>query len=596
MIRVADVVANYVYETLGVGHVFAVTGAGIMHLTDALAAHSSLKTIFPHHEQSSSMAADTYSRYSGKIGVSMYSTGPAATNAITGLAGCWQDSVASIFISGQVKRIESSRYVGQPELRQLGVQELDILPIVESITKYCVQISDPNRVLYELQKATYLAANGRPGPVWVEVPLDVQAAYVRPEDLEQFSPPVSRMAVALEERFGLILERLSLSKRPVIIAGHGCRLAGVSEKLSQLAEDLDIPVASPYLGLDVIPADSDSAMGAIGIKGSRLGNLAVHHADFLLVLGSSMHISVIGYDYAKFSPNSFKAIVDADMTAHKKATIHFDEMIEADLGDFIDYWLESGHQKSESWTGWIGSLNEIKQDLSITAEITRNNDESSIYNFLAALNPFLQRGDCVIADAGSAFYAVSQSIRIPRQGVRYIPSGAMATMGYSVPASIGAWFAGAERVIAITGDGSFHQNSQELSLISALRPNVKLVVFNNDGYLSIRNSQTNFFGGREIGTDCSNGVALADIGRLAEAYGIDHMRVSGRIEASTLSRALGSTGPVLIEVDCPRDEKIVPTLSSELLPDGTMVSPGLNEMSPPLEHEMQSRIERLLNR
>lgn len=594
MIRVADLIANYIHDTLGVKHVFAVTGAGIMHLTDGLASHPSIETIFPHHEQSSSMAVDVYSRYSGKIGVSMYSTGPAATNAITGLAGCWQDSVASLFISGQVKRSESSRYSGYSKTRQLGVQELDIIPLVESITKYCNQITEPNMVLFELQKATYMATQGRPGPVWLEVPLDVQASNVRVENLQQFSPPPAKEMTGQEATFDRILELLESSKKPVIIAGQGCRLAGVSDELNKLAEDLDIPIVTSYLGVDLTPSSSTSAMGVIGIKGSRLGNLAAHYADFLLVLGSSMHISVIGYEYSKFSPNSVKALVDIDLSAHEKNAVNFDEMVEANLADFLGYWLEGRTRKSPSWSKWLEALNELRPELSIEAETTRNKDESNIYNFVGALNTFLQKGDCVIADAGSAFYAVSQALQIPSSGVRYIPSGAMATMGFSIPASLGAWFGGADRVIAVTGDGSFHQNLQELSLISALRPNIKVVVLNNDGYLSIRNSQRNFFGGREIGTDCSNGVALTDIGKLSSAYSLQHVLIDGNIRASGLGPALIDKGPLVIEVTCPRDEKIIPTLSSKLMPDGTMVSPGLDDMAPHLEAHLRSRISRML--
>ena len=337
--RVADFVAKFILEELDVKHVFTLTGAGIMHLTDGLACNKKLKTICPHHEQTASMALEAYSRATENFGVGIFTTGPGSTNTITGLAGAWQDSVPCLFISGQVKLAEASSQSGIKKLRQFGVQELDIIPIVESITKYAVTITQPEKIRYELEKAVYIAKSGRPGPVWVEIPMDVQSAKIS-QDLEKFETKQSDKPKINENQIKLIVELLRNSKRPIIISGQGVRIAGAMKILTKLVKLFKIPVVTPYLGIDTIRHDEESYIGKTGVKGERAANIAMQNSDLILSIGSSLHVSVIGYNYKQFGREAKKIIVDIDEISHKKKTIKIDQFVHADAKDFLDILIK----------------------------------------------------------------------------------------------------------------------------------------------------------------------------------------------------------------------------------------------------------------
>ena len=309
--RVADFLAKFIVEELGVEHVFTLTGAGIMHLTDGLASNKKIKTICPHHEQTASMALEAYSRATENFGVGIFTTGPGSTNAITGLAGAWQDSVPCLFISGQVKVAEASSQTGIKKLRQFGVQELDIIPIVESITKYAVTVTKPEKIRYELEKAVHIAKSGRPGPVWVEIPMDVQSATIS-DDLEKFEIKEKEKPEIDRNQIELIVKLLEKSERPIIISGQGVRISGAIEMLSKLVKLFKIPVVTPYLGIDTIRHDEEFYIGKTGVKGERAANLAMQNSDLILSIGSSLHVSVIGYNYKQFGRESKKIIVDID--------------------------------------------------------------------------------------------------------------------------------------------------------------------------------------------------------------------------------------------------------------------------------------------
>ena len=337
--RVADFVAKFILEELDVKHVFTLTGAGIMHLTDGLACNKKLKTICPHHEQTASMALEAYSRATENFGVGVFTTGPGSTNTITGLAGAWQDSVPCLFISGQVKLAEASSQSGIKKLRQFGVQELDIIPIVESITKYAVTITQPEKIRYELEKAVYIAKSGRPGPVWIEIPMDVQSAKIS-QALEKFETKQSDKLKINESQIKLIAELLRNSKRPIIISGQGVRIAGAIEILTKLVKLFKIPVVTPYLGIDTIRHDEESYIGKTGVKGERAANIAMQNSDLILSIGSSLHVSVIGYNYKQFGREAKKIIVDIDEISHKKKTIKIDQFVHADAKDFLDILIK----------------------------------------------------------------------------------------------------------------------------------------------------------------------------------------------------------------------------------------------------------------
>lgn len=585
--RVADFIAHFISRELGVRDVFMLTGAGIMHLTDGVACNSELRPICVQHEQAAAMALEAYARTNEHFGVGYFSTGPAALNALTGLGGAWQDSVPCMFISGQVKRTEASHTAGVPGLRQFGVQEIDVIPVVSSLCKYVVHLTDPQLVRYELEKAVALAREGRPGPVWIDIPLDVQAAMVDPELLPSYTEPTAQPR-ATEADVRYLAASLRESKRPVIIAGRGIRLAGAQQKLLEFAQRLHVPVVTPFLGIDNIAHNVDVYIGKTGIKGDRAANLAMQNSDLILAIGTSLHVSVIGYDYAQFARAARRFVVDIDPTAHLKQTIDIDRLIISDakelLSDLADDPQLSGEFEGSS--DWLDQCNRWKQNYPVClAEYAIPDERVNIYSLVDMLSEMSSDGDVFIADAGSAYYAVSQGIRLDRPGQRYLASGAMATMGYSLPAAIGASAAlGDQRVIAITGDGSLQQNLQEFQTLIEYGFPVKLFVLNNDGYLSIRASQRNYFENRYIGEGPSSGVSLPDTLKLCQAFGLDAIRVSTLRELRPAIRsALAAPGPFVVDVLTPPDQLIIPTVASMVNPDGSMTSRPLEDMAPFLD-------------
>ena len=587
--RVVDYIASFISDQLGVKDVFMLTGAGSMHLTDGVACNPKLRAICVHHEQSASMALEAYARANENFAVGYFSTGPAATNALTGLGGAWQDSVPCLFISGQVKRSETGFSSGVSSLRQFGVQELNIIPVVQSLCKYAVHLTDPQMIRYELEKLVAIAKQGRPGPVWLEVPMDVQAASIDPETLPLYSSEYEIPEVNMGD-LSFVSDLLAGSSRPVIIAGRGVRLAGAQKLLKEFAEKFNIPVVTPYLGIDNLRHDLDVYIGKTGVKGDRAANFAMQNSDLILAIGSSLHVSVVGYEYKQFARAAKKVVIDIDLTSHQKKTIKIDRLIQADARDFIERLLISLTEKKNTSSSkiWLEKCVEWKKQYPVCLpEYQDTKGAINIYSFVDRLSELSAPGDFFIADAGSAFYAVSQGIQLTKEGQRYIPSSAMATMGYTLPAAIGVSTAiGDKRVLAVTGDGSFQQNIQELQTLLHYKLPVKLFVLNNNGYLSIRASQKNYFKERYIGEGPRSGVTMPDTLKICEAYGIPSSRVSDLKDLDGAIRvALESSGPYVLDVITPPEQLIIPTVSSRVNADGSMSSRPLEDMAPFLDRD-----------
>lgn len=584
MMRVADFITGFISDVLGVEDVFMVTGGGIMHLTDALCLNKKIRVVCPHHEQTAAMALEAYSRATGNFGVGIFTTGPGTTNAITGLVGAWQDSVPCLFISGQTKRRETVRNSGISGLRQYGVQEVDILPIVKPVTKYATMLNDPEDVRYELEKMAYIAKSGRPGPVWLDVPLDVQGALIEPSSLRPFSPcgmePVKDMPTP--EEFGSFEKLLRNATRPVIIAGHGIRIAKAVEEFRLFVEKFRMPVVTTYLGIDVLPSGHPLNMGRIGIKGTRAGNLALQNSDLVLSLGSSLAIGSVGFEPDLFAREAKRVVVDIDRTSHLKKTIRIDLYINSDAKAFIGSalklvppafdatWVETCAKWKEKYPVCLDSYAALKERI-------------NIYYFIERLSRLLD-GETVVSDAGSAYYAVSQGIKL-REGQRYITSGALATMGYTLPAIIGV-SAAKKRVVGITGDGSLQFNLQDLQTIVHYKFPVKLFVLNNEGYLSVRATQEKFFENRYLGEGPNTGVSFPDTKKIAYAYGIKFFRACKNSELDdAIAKALLYDGPAICEIMCLRDQQIIPNVPSIKREDGTMRSNPLEDMYPLLDRK-----------
>lgn len=579
--RLVDYIADRIYE-LGVEHVFTVTGGGAMYLNDCVASHSHLKAVCNHHEQASAMAAVGYGKYSGLLGVAMVTTGCGSTNALTGVLDAWQDNVPTLFLSGQVNKAQTSRNAGM-SLRQFGVQEADIIDVVRPMTKYTVMVNDPEMIAYHMDRAIHEAYAGRPGPVWLDIPLDIQGANIEPEKLKRYLPPEGSAKRATEISDLKIAEKCFYeAKRPIILAGNGIRLSGAHKIFQKFIEKHNIPVVSTFLGVDLLPTAHPLNIGRIGIKGSRAGNFAMQNADLILAIGTRLGVPVTGYRYELFAREAKLLVVDIDPVEHQKETVKIDHFIHSDAERF----LQSVELNKVPWD-WSQTCLRWKNLWPVFLEEHENDaDGISLYAFMKYLAQCARPDEVVVSDAGSAYYVPAQVLQI-EQDQRHITSGAQADMGFTIPASIGVSVAkGATEVIGITGDGSFQSNIQELQTIVHEQLPIKIFVWNNYGYLSIRTTQRKFFNDRFIGTDKASGVSFPDLKKIASAYGIKYFKVS-KINSlkKTIKKVLKYDGPAICEVMCKKWDMVSPTISSKKLSDGRIISKPLEDMYPFLDRE-----------
>jgi len=582
--RVCDYIVEFLYK-YGVKDYFYLPGGGMMHLTDGLACNKNIRYYCLHHEQAISMAIECYSRTTGNFGVGYFTTGPGATNAITGLAGAWLDSVPCMFISGQAKQKETTYKSGIQGIRQIGVQEINIIPIVQSITKYAVFIENPLDIRYHLEKAVYLAKDGRPGPVWLDVPLDVQGAIIDDKSLRSFKQSEKKLSISSKD-IDDVIGYFTKAKRPLILAGYGVRISGAIEELLKFISSFKVPVVTTYCGVDVIDSSHPQYVGRIGVKGDRAGNLAMQNSDLLIIIGSSMPISNTGYNPSEFAREAKVVVVDVEPASHKKKTVRIDKFIKGDAKEFLTK-LNSNLEKVSIDKKWIKFCSMWRKKYPVCLpEYAKLKNKINMYHFVDTLSKKLTPRDVVITDAGSAFYVGSQGVKI-KQGMRYITSGGLSTMGYSLPASIGASIAlGEKRVMCITGDGSFQQNIQELQSVIHYNLPIKIFVLNNAGYLSMRFTQKKYFNARYIGEGPKSGISFPDNKKIAKAYGIKFVKIRNNKELSEkLDYILNHKGPVLCEVMNPPNQLVIPTLSSQKKPDGTMMSKPLEDMFPFLDRE-----------
>lgn len=582
--RVTDYIAKYIYDELNTKDIFMITGGGAMFLNDGVAKHKHLNVICNHHEQACAMGAVAYSKYTNKTGVAYVTTGCGGTNAITGVLDAWQDSTQCLFISGQVKKKETCYNTDLP-LRQFGVQEADIVSIISPITKYAVMVNDPYEIAYHLEKASYLAKEGRPGPVWLDIPLDVQGAMIETDNLKHFDPVEIKKSYSnvLDVEISELFKEMKDAERPIIIAGNGIRLSGTEEKFKEFIELSNLPVTASYLAIDLIDSSDEKFIGRLGIKGDRAGNFAAQNADYVLVLGSRLSVALTGFEYDLFLRQAKVVVVDIDNNEHSKNTVNIDTLINCDLRDFFD---KANKQVPFLDTSqWLKKCNSWKKKWPVALPRYENDSKINMYTFIDHLCDFLKDDTAVVSDAGSSFYVTSQALRI-RSRQRYITSGAQADMGFTLPAAIGTCVAKKGEVVGITGDGSLQMNIQELQTVVHYNLPLKLFVWNNNGYLSIRATQRKFFEGRAIGTDSASGVSFPETEKIASAYGIKYFKVDTVNELdTTLNSVMNYSGPVICEIMCPENQEVIPTASSKRNTDGTMVSKPLEDMYPFLDRE-----------
>lgn len=588
--KLSDYIVKFL-ENYGVTDIFMLTGGACMHLVDSFGKSKKIKYICNHHEQACAMAAQAYSKLKNDIGVALVTSGPGATNTLTGVAGAYQDSVPCLFISGQTKKKQTVYNSGIGKLRQFGIQEINIIPIVESITKYAVMINEPQKIRYHLEKALYLAKSGRPGPVWLDIPLDVQGAEINENELVEFVEnelePNYKIKPDNHEVLGVV-NSLKKTNRPVIIAGHGIRLANACEELISLVEEYNIPVVTPIMGIDVINSNHKSYIGRIGIKGSRAGNFAMQNSDLILSIGSRLAVPVIGHEYELFAREAEIIVVDIDPVEHQKRTMKIDRFVNADAKIF----LEDLHQilkteKFKSYDKWLKRCNGWKNKYPVCLPEYKNSKEGiNFYYFVDALNNKIKPTVPIISDAGSSFYVVAQAVNIQKEQ-RHITSGALAEMGFGLPAAIGVSVAQGNRpVVTITGDGSFQQNIQELQTIVYNNLPIKIFVINNNGYLSIRQTQERFFSGNLTGEGPQSGVSFPEIKKIANAYGIKYIKADNTEDLNkALDKVFDYDGAIICEIISLSNQLVVPTNTAKILPDGTMISKPLEDMYPFLDRD-----------
>lgn len=586
-------VSKYIADFLAgneVRHVFTVTGGGAMHLNDALGHHEKLQCIYNHHEQACAIAAEGYTRLTGKLAVVCVTSGPGGTNAITGVLGGWLDSIPMFVISGQVKR-ETTLWATDVPLRQLGDQEYNIVDSVSPMTKYAHMITEPNEIRYHLEKALYLCKNGRGGPVWLDIPLDVQAAVVETDELKGFDCAELKKAEIPSYDTNLtaeVYDRVKAAKRPVILAGTGIRLANAHGEFMQLIEKLHIPVVTAWNAHDVLCDDHLLNCGRPGTVGTRGGNFVIQNCDLLLVLGCRMNIRMISYNYKDFAKNAYKIVVDIDENELRKPTVKVDMPIHADVKEFMQSMIEYENYEvsveHNEWLQWAYSVNQKYP--AVLPEYYEHNVPLNPYVFMKEFFCHLQPGMDVICGNGSACVITFQAA-VVKENQRLFTNSGCAAMGYGFPAAIGACIARDNKpVICIDGDGSFQMNIQELQTVVYNRLKIKIVYLNNNGYHSIRQTQTNLFQEPLVGVCDGNGLSFPDIQKIAYAYGIDYVRIDAVDNIKTgLEHIMAVDGPVICEVVVDEKQNFAPKLSSKVLPDGKIVSPEIDDMFPFLERE-----------
>lgn len=582
MIKVTDYIAKRLKE-YGVKDVFMITGGGAMHLNDSLGRE--FNCIHNHHEQASAIGAEGYSRVSGKLAVVNVTSGPGSLNTLTGVCGQWTDSISVLYLSGQVKfetTISSCPEIG---LRQLGDQETDIVSVVKPITKYAVMLVKAEDVRYELEKAIEIGSTGRPGPVWIDIPLNVQGALVDEATLRGYQPQNATPKGPLQKEIEITVQKLMTAKRPVILAGHGVRIAGALGNFSNLLSKCNIPVVTTFNGIDIVPEESTNYVGRFGTLGSRAGNFAVQNADVLITIGTRNNIRQISYNWQSFAREAFKIVVDIDAAELRKPTLIPDLAVCADANEFILKLNDSIGNMKETHAGWLAWCKKRKNKYpTVLPEYYQLKDAVHPYVFAHRLSELMKESDVCVAGNGTACVAAFQAM-ITKKNQRVFWNSGCATMGYDLPASIGACFANNRNsVICLAGDGSLQMNIQELQTIIHHQLPIKIFFLNNNGYISQRQTQDSFFNGFRIGADPDSGVSFPNILKLGEAYGFRTFQIGNHSQIDkTLTDVLAAKGPIICEVLLPDNYKFAPKLASKKLDDGRMVSSPLEDLFPFLD-------------
>ncbi len=588
--KLSDYVMQFVADQ-GVSHVFMLPGGGCMHLVESLGSQPRLKFVCNLHEQASAIAADAYAQCTGRLGAALVTTGPGGTNAITGLAGAWLDSTPVLVLSGQVKRADLATGKG---IRQMGFQEIPIIDLVKPITKYAAIVMDPQTIRYHLEKAVHLALTGRPGPVWIDIPLDVQAALIDERALAGFDPAAEGLAPAaatpaLKEQVRRALEILNASERPAILAGNGVRLASAIPEFTAAARALNIPVLLTWKALDFLADDDPLFAGRPGAIGQRAANFTQQNADALLVIGARLDHGQTGYNHPNFARGAKKIMVDVDAAEIAKMEMPVAEPVAADARLFLAELLDQLRTaRAADHAPWLARVRAWQRQYPvITAEHWTRTDAVDLYALMQSISEAMTADDQLIpGSSGQCSELTMQAFQV-KLGQRVFNTEGLGPMGFGLPAAIGGCIAaGNRRTVCIDGDGGFQMNIQELELLHRFQLPVKIFVLNNQGYGSIRGSQNNYFGGHYVASDPSSGLTLPDTCKVAAAYGLPTCRLSSNSGLREKVREiLAAPGPFVCDVVVPKDQPTSPKLSSYQRKDGSMASKPLEDLWPFLDRD-----------
>ena len=630
-------VSNYIAEKLvqeGISQVFTVTGGGAMHLNDALGHQKGLRCLYNHHEQASAIAAEAYARIHNRIAALCVTTGPGGTNAITGVVGGWLDSIPMLILSGQVRYDTTARWSGVG-VRAIGDQEFEITKALSCMTKYCEMVIDPMRIRFCLEKCLYLAYSGRPGPVWLDIPLNVQGAYIETEELIGFDAagyeaggtgwpagisPVPEIKAdqagcgelrqalpdkVSEETAKAIIEKIRQSERPVFNAGNGIRIAGAHDVFLRVVEKLGIPVVTGWDSEDCIWDTHPLYVGRPGNMGDRPGNLAVQNSDLVFSVGSRLSIRQVGYNYETWAREAYTIINDIDIEELKKPTLHVDMPVHADAKDLLEVMDRVlDQEKTPVFHGgkglpgmsWQETCQMYKKNYPVIQHkhfANTDEEEANVYAMIYEISSRLPEGQITVVGNGSACVVGGHGYII-KKGQRFISNSAIAAMGYDLPAAIGICMAedAKKEIILVTGDGSIQMNLQELQTIIHHKLPIKIFLINNGGYHSIRQTQKNFFGEPLVGVGVDScDLSFPDMEKLAKAYGYPYLCARHNSQlADAVEQTLACEGPVICEVFVTKEQNFEPKSAAKRLPDGTMVSPPLEDLMPFLPDEEMDRL------
>lgn len=605
-IKVSDYVSQFLVDN-GITHAFTVTGGGAMHLNDSLGHQKGLTCVYNHHEQACAIAAESYARIHNKIAALCVTTGPGGTNAMTGVVGGYLDSIPMLVISGQVRYDTTARSTGL-NIRAMGDQEFDITKSAAAMTKYAQMVTDPKQIRYCMEKALYIATTGRPGPCWIDIPVNFQGFYVDTDELEGFDPAEYEAQLAphvTDEQVDAIIDKIKNAKRPVLYAGNGIRISGGYESFKKVVELLNIPVATGWDSIDEIYDEHPLYVGRGGIMGDRAGNFAVQNSDLVFAIGNRLSIRQVGYNWKTWAREAYVIMNDVCEDEMKKPTLHVDMPVWADAKELLEKMaarLEKTGEKVFTGNDWIERCQQWKKNYPVLLpKHYEDKNHANVYAFIKELSSRLSEGQVTVVGNGSACVVGSHAYVI-KKDQRFIINSAIASMGYDLPAAIGAAVAehgdkalygrsltddSVKDIILVTGDGSIQMNIQELQTIIHHKMPIKIFLINNQGYHSIRQTQTNLFNKNFVGIGPQSGdLSFPDMSKLAPAYGYPYLSCDGNDKLDeTIDKALGMKGPVICEIFVSTEQNFEPKSSTKRLEDGTLVSPPLEDLAPFLDRD-----------